>query len=284
MPDNGFNVQEAIASAMGEVNTGNVPPDPSSPPPAQAQTPPPAQGQNPPPPATAPPQAQPPAAPDPMAVERQRFAQEKETWAREKAELARWSEYQTFANENPAWRDHLQETWARRQELSQMPLDPNDPVQARLANVEGQLAKATQTLQEYSQHQAEQRVISENAQYQDGLKAFKDAHPELSLDERSPETGKSREMLALEFAKQHKIEHLPIKDILTLALHSEIVARTEEKARLAVTTQTQQQRRAGIVPAQTQPPGIPREIPVLKGGSYEATTEYLINSLLQPGA
>lgn len=272
-----FDVNAAVAEAMADVNAGNVPPDTGSPPPAAPPAAPPAQQQNPPPPATAPPQQTPPA-PDPNAVERQRYETDRQTWQREKAELAQWAEYQKFATQNPAWREHLQETWARRQEIAQTPLDPNDPVQARVAQLEGMLAKQSQTLQQFEQHQAEERVKADDANYQGGLKAFKEQHPELNLDERDPQTGKTREFAALEYAKQHRIEHLPIQDILRLALHGEILARTEEKARATVATKTQEQRRQGIVPQPTQPQA-PRELAPRKGGSYGDAAEYVIQGL-----
>ncbi len=270
-----FDMDAAIAEAE-QVGGGDMPPGEA--PPAQQQPAPPA-----------PAQAAPATPAEPAVDWQARFSelqgqfqteQQRATQAAEQLKsLERFREYQTFAEQNPGWLEHLNQTWQQRQELTQAQLDPSDPVHARLIAAEQQLAKILPVVENQAQEIASAKIKTENETYLSELSGFQQKYPGIKLDEADPKTGKTKEFQALEYAKTHRIEHLPMDQILTLALHSEIVARTEEGARAKLGQQRQQDHRAGVIQTQAKPDPIdPNSLPKVRG-SYRDIEEGVISGL-----
>lgn len=158
--------------------------------------------------------------------------------------LERYKEYEDYAAKNPAWREHLHQSWEMRTALENG-LDPENPIVKELATVKTQL-------QQYlsSQQQAEQqKIIQEgDAKLAQEIKSIRDQYADLDFDQLD-DSGKSLEYRVLEHANQNDIRSF--KTAFLDFYHPTLVQRAADKAKEEAAKQIQQRTKAGFTGIKT---------------------------------
>lgn len=160
--------------------------------------------------------------------------------------LQRWQEYNDFAEKNPAWAKHVEQSWEQREALlqSQGAEDPNSPLHAELNSVKQQLGEVSQFLGSLKAEREQQQRASEDSALNSEIKSIRERYPDTDFD-LADETGKSLEYRILEHAAQNGIKSF--KTAFHDFYHDHLIKMREDKAKESVLREQQKNKKAGII-------------------------------------
>lgn len=160
--------------------------------------------------------------------------------------LQRWQEYNDFAEKNPAWAKHVEQSWEQREALlqSQGAEDPNSPLHAELNSVKQQLGEVSQFLGSLKAEREQQQRASEDTALNSEIKSIRERYPDTDFD-LADETGKSLEYRILEHAASNGIKSF--KTAFHDFYHDHLIKMREDKAKESVLREQQKNKKAGII-------------------------------------
>lgn len=191
-------------------------------------------------------------------LEQEQKAKEWEGKEKSWQELQRYKEYEDYANQNPAWRDHVQKMWEQKDQLQAQGGDnPNNAHFAELQSLKKELAEIKEFTgslkeeREKAQRETEDKTLAEEI---DSIRKRYGQDVDFDL---ADESGKSLEMQVLEHASK-----MGIKSFKTAFLdfyHDKLIKTREVRAAEQVVKAKQQQVKAGVVGRSPAPQKDPDE-------------------------
>lgn len=184
------------------------------------------------------------------------YAQDMEAFNKEKVELvsqaekakalARWEEYNDFAEKNPQWADHVQKSWENRETLLQQngAEDPNSPLHAELQAVKAQLGEVSGFLGTLKQERQQIQQAAEDKALDSEVKSIRDKYTDIDFD-LADESGKSLEFRVLEHGAANGIKSF--KTAFHDFYHEHLIKSREDKAKESVVKDLQARKKAGII-------------------------------------
>jgi hypothetical protein len=160
--------------------------------------------------------------------------------------LQRWQEYNDFAEKNPAWAKHVEQSWEQRESLlqSQGAEDPNSPLHAELNSVKQQLGEVSQFLGSLKAEREQQQQASEDKALTSEIQSIRERYTDTDFD-LADESGKSLEYRILEHAAQNGIKSF--KTAFHDFYHDNLIKAKEDKAKESVIREQQKNKKAGII-------------------------------------
>lgn len=190
------------------------------------------------------------------------YAQDMEAFNKERTELmsqaekakalARWEEYNDFAEKNPQWADHVQKSWENRENFLQQngAEDPNSPLHAELQAVKAQLGEVSSFLGTLRQEREQVQRAAEDKALDSEVKSIRDKYADIDFD-LADESGKSLEFRVLEHGAQNGIKSF--KTAFHDFYHEHLIKQREDKAKESVIKDLQAKKKAGIIGITDQP-------------------------------
>lgn len=184
------------------------------------------------------------------------YAQDMEAFNKEKAELlaqaeraktlARWEEYNEFAEKNPQWAEHVQKSWENRETLLQQQGgdDPSSPLHAELQAVKAQLGELSGFLGTLKQERQQIQQAAEDKALDAEVKSIRDKYTDIDFD-LADESGKSLEFRVLEHGARNGIKSF--KTAFHDFYHEHLIKQREDKAKESVVKDLQARKKAGII-------------------------------------
>lgn len=166
-------------------------------------------------------------------------------------QLARWQEFNDYAEKNPDWWNHVQDSWSKR-DPSQVSQQKEDP---RIAALESQLKELSEFKQQFVSKQTE---LEHSQQDKDFREEIVTAEKQFKVDmSQSDEQGRSLTWRVLEHMKNLGLDGSK-KGHFTAAFKDyyfdNLMGRTAEQTKESVAKTQEQMKKAGIVSVSKQPP------------------------------
>lgn len=165
--------------------------------------------------------------------ERERNAQEIE---------ARWSDVNSYAQENPDWWNHVNQSWQAAQTGAQ-PAD-NDQLASAIQPIRAEIDEIKNVVNDVKGFVGQARQAQEDQTYAQEVKSVQEAYPYIDLTATN-EAGESVEHQVLRHARENGIGSF--RAAFRDYKHDQIVAHASTQADEARQTAIQQQRRQGIM-------------------------------------
>lgn len=184
------------------------------------------------------------------------YAQDMEAFNKEKQslvqqaerakQLARWEEYNDFAEKNPAWAQHVQQMWDNRESVLQQQgaEDPNSPLHSELQAVKAQIGELSGFLGTLKQERLQQQQAAEDKALDSEVKSIREKYSDIDFD-LADESGKSLEFRILEHGAQNGIKSF--KTAFHDFYHDHLIKQREDKAKEQVMKELQAKRKAGVL-------------------------------------
>jgi hypothetical protein len=187
----------------------------------------------------------------------------------------KWSRYDEYAKQNPDWYNHWEQAWQNRGQNLAEPQTADGNIEARInALLEDRLKPVNELLSHHEQQKLQERVQSEDRDLEQAIMSIRKSHPDIDFDATDPESGKSLEFKVMEFGVKQGIKDFGVA--FKAFYHDELVKRAAEKAKDALSKETQTKVKAGIVPEKTSSQ---KPAPNLKGLNYDQTMQLAAKEL-----
>ncbi len=182
--------------------------------------------------------------------------------------LQRWQEYNDFAEKNPQWAKHVEQSWEQRESLLQQEgaEDPNSPLHAELNSVKAQLGEVSQFLGSLKAEREQQQRTSEDKALASEIQSIRERYPDTDFD-LADESGKSLEYRILEHAASSGIKSF--KTAFHDFYHDNLIKAKEDKARESVIREQQRNKKAGIIGVTDVPTKGLNRVQNTRGKSYD---------------
>ena len=177
----------------------------------------------------------------------------------------KWSKFDEYAKQNPAWYQHWEQAWQQRGQNQAEPLSSDGNIDQRVnALLEERLAPFKQYMDEVNLQKQKDQLQNEDKALDEQVRSIREKYKDIDFDATDPESGKSLEFKILEFGSQNGIKTFDAA--FKAFYHDELVKRAVEQRKDELAKQTQAQTKAGIVP-----PGTPGQKPPpnLKGLNHD---------------
>jgi hypothetical protein len=179
------------------------------------------------------------------------YAQKMEAFNKEKASLAekykpyeRFKEVDDYIKKDPAWWDHVNESWNKR-------LESEDPTIQRVkAILDEKLAPVQNLLSQKEQEEQQRKTAEEDTHLAEEIKSIREKYSDLDFDTPDAD-GQSLEMKVLKYANENKIPNfrMAFRDYY----HDQLEARWEARGREAIGKESAKRTKLGL-PAPGQAP------------------------------
>lgn len=195
-----------------------------------------------------------------MAAMKAKESEFAKTQERMKA-LQRWEEYDNFAKENPAWAQHVEQAWERRQQVleSQGAENPSNPLYGELQQVKQQLAQVSEFIGGVRRSEEDKALTTE-------IQSIRQKYGDLDFD-LADESGKTLEYRILEHAQKNGIRSF--KTAFHDFYHDNLIKMREDKAKEQVVKDQQARRKAGIIGVTTESKKGLQPANSVRGKSYD---------------
>lgn len=153
----------------------------------------------------------------------------------------KYSEIDSYVQKNPAFWQHVEQSWQQRNQLM---TDPNNPLAQTVGSLQQQMQELMQTKQQWDQHQKTVKLEQQHQQYFGDLDKMKKAYPKVDFD--SPdESGKSLEYKVLAHAQERGINNFTtaFRDFY----HDQLIQMATEDAKEKVAKDRQKNTKMGII-------------------------------------
>lgn len=190
---------------------------------------------------------------------------------------ARWSKFDEYARQNPAWYEHWQRAYENRSQNMTEASSSDANIEQRVnALLEQRLEPFKKMLDEAEQRKLQEQVQSEDRQLEETVKSIRAKYSDIDFDATDPESGKSLEYKILEYGVQNGIKSF--ETAFKAFYHDNLVKREIERAKEGWSKEKQTQTKAGIIDQKSTPSKSPKT-PDVRGMSYDQITDLAAKSL-----
>ena len=169
----------------------------------------------------------------------------------------KYTRFEAYAKENPAWYEHWQKAYESRgqQQLGGGEVDGQAPPQDLQALLDQKLEEKLKPFQEHFNSLQEQKardaVLNEDKQFEAEVQSIRKQYPDIDFDATDPDTGKSLEYKVIEFGAKNRLTSFATA--FKAFHHDKLVEREVLRAKDSWTKETQQQRKSGIIDIRSNP-------------------------------
>lgn len=191
----------------------------------------------------------------------------------------KWSKFEQYAKENPAWYQHWTNAWENRSQQSQGAPQGQQPTGQSgdmLERINQLLDERLKPMQEHftkQQLREQETAIREQDKVLDEqIKSTRKKYPSIDFDKTDPETGKSLEYSVLEFAQQNKI--YDFGNAFKAFYHDNLVASEVENKKADWAKEQQENVKKGIL-GETAPKKGQAPAKSYKDSSWDQLTDHV---------
>src|SRR5690606_36936928 len=106
--------------------------------------------------------------------------------------LSKWKQFDEYAAKNPAWKQHVEELWQKRELASNPDIDLEDPMAQAIAQMKEQVLSELNPLKEFvtqlRNEREQEKIKSDDAILTNEIKSIRDKYSDLDFDELDPAT------------------------------------------------------------------------------------------------
>lgn len=188
-------------------------------------------------------------------------------------ELEKWRELDTYARENPQWREHVEQSWQNRDKIG---LDPDNPLSGEVGSLRQDISKLSELVQTLQQDK-EQRVQQEqDARLSDEIKSIRGEYKDIDFD-AADEDGKSLEYRVIEHANTYGLPtfRAAFRDFY----HDELIKMRVEQTKQQIAADREKKRKQGLIGESKTPTMANGFDTSVAGKSYEQLLEEALAEL-----
>lgn len=186
--------------------------------------------------------------------------------------LNRYKEVDEFASKNPDWWNHVEKTWAERQQA----LDPSNPVAGELQQLKSELQEFKQFKEQLIQEKTQAQQRQEDEALEGEISQMRNMHKDLDWT-GVDESGLTLEMRVLKHAQQTGINSF--RAAFRDYNHDQLMKSAELKAREAAVLERQKVVKSGLLGQSPTPKKGIQSAENVKGKSYSNLVQEALSEL-----
>lgn len=191
----------------------------------------------------------------------------------------KWSKFENYAKENPAWYDHWTRAWENRgnAQAAHTPDGESSEFDSRItALLDQRLGPITEFMNSQQAVMEQADASNQDKALDADIKATRDQFSTIDFDKSDPDTGKTLEYQVLEFA--HQKGYNSFSDAFKVFYHDKLMAHQLENEKAKWAKEQADKQRKGII-GESKVPTTPTGQPDLKNSSWDQIANFAAKSM-----